>query len=255
MLRDFERDAYLHIREPLFEPSDFVRLRNYLLSFVLALPENLRATYFTGNRRLPRPSVGDWVGAPPLLGLVEQVLGPDIAYFNFALCYKPPGSKYRVGPHIDSHFWVETGCIDPTQVLIVFIPLTPALKEQGCLRVLPGININKLYKHKSLDLNSNYFGWEIDDDSVDLSKMIDLEMDENEVCLMKSGLIHGSECNSTAEHRLGLTIRYIRASAKYKPLPDDPRKMVLLKGTNIAGNEYHEFSSKEFVGGFSWSKN
>lgn len=253
MHEKFERDAYLHIRQPLFQNEDFVRLRNYLLSYVLALPENLRGTYFTGNPNIPRPFYADWVGAPPLINLIEQVLGHDIAFFNFALCYKPPRSAFRVGPHIDSHFWVETKCIEPSEVLIVFIPLTPIRKSEGCLRVLPGVNIDKMYKHRALDPSYNYFAWEIDDNALDLSKMKDIEMAENEVCLMKSGLVHESYANQSDEHRLGLTLRYISAKAKYTPLPNDPRKMILLQGKNIAGNQYFEKNSQEFVGGFSWS--
>jgi ectoine hydroxylase-related dioxygenase (phytanoyl-CoA dioxygenase family) len=254
MKKAFEKDAFLHIKQPLFKPEDFMNLRNYLLAYVLALPENLRGTYFTGNPAIRRPYYQDWVTAPPLVNLAEQILGQDLAYFNFAICYKPPRSDFRVGPHIDSHYWIETGCIDPSQVLTIFVPLTPIKKDQGCLRVVPGLNEYKMYSHRKLEKDNNYFHWEINDPNAPLQKMIDVEMDENEVCLMKSGLIHESGSNSGSEHRLGLTVRYISASAKYTPIKNDLRKMILLKGQNLAGNEYHALNSKEFVGGFSWSK-
>lgn len=254
MHQSFEKDAFLHIKQPLFEVPDFINLRDYLLSYILALPEDLRGSYFTGNRAIRRPFHQDWVSAPVLVDLVEQILGPDIAYFNFAICYKPPRSKYRVGLHIDSHYWVETNCIDPNQVLTLFIPLTPIKKDDGCLRVLPGLNECKLYPHKKLDPSFNFFHWEIDAKEIPAEKMVDVEMEENEICLIKSGLIHESGPNTGPDHRLGLTIRYISAAAKYHPVPDDPRKMILLKGKNIAGNEYHNLDSREFVGGFSWSK-
>lgn len=254
MRQSFDADAFLHIKQSLFKIPDLVNLRDYLLSYVLALPEDVRGTYFTGNQAIRRPFHQDWVSAPVLVDLVEQILGPDIAYFNFAICYKPPKSDFRVGLHIDSHYWIETRCIDPNQVLTVFIPLTPIKKEEGCLRVLPGLNELKTYPHKKLDPSFNYFHWEIDDKNLDMSKMLDVEMEANEVCLLKSGLIHGSGPNRSADHRLGLTIRYISAAAKYTPINADPRKMILLRGQNIAGNEYHNMDSREFVGGFSWSK-
>ncbi len=253
MRQAFERDAFLNIKQPLFQTADFLRLRDYLLSYVLALPEELRGTYFTGNRAVRRPLYQDWVSAPVLVNLVEQILGSNIAYFNFALCYKPPKSQFRVGPHIDSHFWVETKCVDPNKVLTVFIPLTSIKKNEGCLRVIPGLNECKLYQHKKLDPQFNYFHWEIDDKNIDLTNLVDVEMEANHVCLLKSGLVHGSDCNSSNDHRLGLTIRYISADAKYTPQVDDPRKMILLKGENIAGNDYQKMDSAQFVGGFSWS--
>lgn len=254
MRQSFENDSFLHIKQSLFSTADLIKLRDYLLSYVLALPEDIRGTYFTGNRAIRRPLYQDWVSAPILVDLVEQILGPDIAYFNFALCYKPPRSQFRVGLHIDSHYWVETNCIDPNKVLTVFIPLTGIKKEEGCLRVLPGLNECRLYPHKKLEPKNNYFHWEIDDKKLDLTKLVDVEMEANQVCLLKSGLIHGSDCNSSSDHRLGLTIRYISADAKYNPLEDDPRKMILLKGKNLAGNDYQNLDSREFVGGFSWSK-
>ena len=253
MRQDFESDAYLLIKQPLFEERDFFNLRNYLLAYILALPEELQGTYFTGNQSIRRPLHQDWVSAPLLVNLVEQILGPDIAYFNFAICYKPPKSKFRVGLHIDSHYWVETGCVDPNQVLTIFIPLTSINKEDGCLQVLPGINDCKIYPHKKLEPKYNYFHWEIADSAIDHKKIIDVEMEANQVCLLKSGLIHGSGSNNSSAHRLGLTIRYMSAKAKYNSIKDDPRKMILLKGRNIAGNEYHELNSNEFVGGFSWN--
>jgi ectoine hydroxylase-related dioxygenase (phytanoyl-CoA dioxygenase family) len=254
MRKAFDKDAYLHVKQPLFKTEDFVHLRDYLMSYILALPEDLRGTYFSGNRAIRRPYYQDWVSAPPLVEIAEKILGPDIAYFNFAICYKPPRSKFRVGPHIDSHYWIETGCIDPSQVLTIFIPLTPVKKDSGCMRVLPGLNEYKMYPHKALEKENNYFHWEIDDKNIDLSQMIDLEMEQNHFCLMKSGLVHESGTNDSADHRLAITIRYISASAKYRPTVDDQRKMILLKGKNIAGNQYHELNDKEFVGGFSWSK-
>lgn len=253
MLREFNQNAYLTIDAPIFSKPDFIRLRNYLLSYVMALPEETRGTYFTGNQRIRRPYYQDWVSAPPIVDIAEQILGPNLAYFNFALCYKPPRSQFRVGPHIDSHYWIKTGCIDPDKVLTVFISLTPTGKDEGCLRVLPGINDYKEYSHRKLDEKYNFFHWEIDDKDLDLGRMVDVEMAENRICLLKSGLVHESGCNNSNEHRLGLTIRYIAADAIYKPIADDPRKMLLLRGKNIANNHYYEPNPKEFVGGFSWS--
>jgi len=254
MKKQFETDGYLYIDRPLFEQSDYLRLKEYMFSFILSLPRELRPLYFTSNPSI-RPLISDWVGSPPLLNIAEQFLGPDIAFFNIAGCYKPPQSPYRVGVHTDAHYWLTNKMIDPVEVLIMFLPFTAMTKTTGCLRVLPRQTAQRTYHYKEVDKDLNYFGFEIEDKDVKPADMIDLEMDENRVCLLKENLIHSSEANQSNEHRLGITLRYISARTKHLAHPMDiNRKMYLLQGRNIANNEYGDLSKLEKIGGFSWSK-
>lgn len=254
MKRKFNNDGYLYLDRPLFSEGDYLTLKQYMFDFILKLPREVRPLYFTSNPA-NRPPIADWVGSPPLLSLVESFLGPDIVFFNIAGCYKPPHSSYRVGVHTDAHYWVTNKMIDPIEVLILFIPFTDMNKKSGCLRVLPHQTVERTYHYKEVDKYLNYFGYEIEDKDVDPSKLIDLEMKENRVCLLKENLIHCSESNTSNEHRLGITLRYISAKTKHLSHPMDVnRRMYLLKGQNLAGNVYDDFNSLEKLGGFSWSE-
>ncbi|MCC2678674.1 MAG: hypothetical protein K0R29_1250 [Pseudobdellovibrio sp.] len=253
MKKKFDEEGFLYIDQPLFSDSDYLNLKKYMLSFILSLPKEMRPLYFTSNPDY-RPLIADWVASPPLLNLAETFLGPDIVFFNIAGCYKPPHSDYRVSVHTDAHYWHINKMIDPVEVFILFIPFSDMTKESGCLRVLPRQTAHRTYHYKEVDKYKNYFGFEIEDKDVDPTKMIDLEMKENRVCLLKEDLIHCSEKNTTDEHRLGITLRYISAKTKYLAHPMDiNRRMYLLKGRNLQGLDYADIHSLQKIGGFSWS--
>ncbi len=251
MKNQFNRDSYLHIKNSVFAEKDFLHLKRYLMAHCKAIPEKFRTANFANVDSL-RPRFSDWVGSPPITSLITQILGPDVALWSLGVCYKPANSFYRVPAHVDSHFWREWKILEPIEVLTLFIPLTRMTATTGCLRVLPQINYPKLYAHKPVCSEKNFFIKEIEDPDVDLGQMIDVEMEENEVCLIKENLIHSSENNSSPLDRLGLTLRYISTAVKYRPHPDDKHKIFLVHGINISKNSCDELSRYPGVGGFSW---
>ena len=252
--KKFEEDAYVVLRENLFENEDFERLKKYIMAFCQAIPEEIRHKNFANAPKLI-PKIGDLISAPPVVNLVEQILGPDIVSWSFGICYKPANSPYRVPAHADSHFWLDWNLLEPNEVLGLFIPLTDLTVENGCLNVLPGVNQPKLYKHKSVDPNTNFFFKEIDDPEIDLSKLKPIEMKANQVCLIKENLIHSSEPNRSDKPRAAITLRYISGKTKYNPHPSDVHRMYLIKGKNIAGNpQVKDISTAESYGGYSWSR-
>ncbi len=254
MKENFHRDAFLHVKEQLFEKSDYLNLKNYLFSYVNSVPERLRPTFFTSNPYIKTAAYSDWVASPPLLNLLPQLLGPDLYYVNFSICYKPPNSVYRVGRHIDSQYLVDGKRADPQAFYNVFIPFSKCTKQSGCLRVLPGVNEDKFYKHKPTNKEFNFFVNEIDDPEIDDSKMVDVEMEENEVCLMKNSVVHESGANSTSEPRLAIVLRYATAHSKIQ-LDEitGPRRLHLIHGENVANNPIEDLEGREKIGNFSWS--
>lgn len=253
MKKKFEEDSYLLIQDKIFAEADFNNLKKYISAFCQAVPEPVRHKNFTNNPKLI-PRIADLVTAPPLVSIVEKFLGPDLVFWSFGICYKPANSDYRVPAHTDSHYWLDWNLLEPNEVLGVFIPLTDISADNGCLRVLPGINVPKMYQHQDVDREKNFFLKEIVDSNVDLNKMVDLEMKANQICLLKENLIHSSECNKSSKARIAITLRYISGSTKYNPHPQDNHKMYLIKGENKSNNpSLSPFSQLEKLGGYSWS--
>lgn len=255
MKAQLNSEAYIHIKRPLFEEADYLNLKNYLFSYIETIPERLRPTFFTSNPYVKKPAYSDWVASPPLTKLLTEFFGADLVFVNLSICYKPAKSVYRVARHIDSQYLLGKTEASPQDYYNVFISFSDCKKDSGCLRVLPKINDDKLYKHKPTNKEFNFFVNEIDDPSLDISKMVDVEMGPNEVCIMKNSLVHESGPNSSAEPRLAVVLRYASAAAKISiNKVNGPFRLHLVSGRNVAGNVIEDLEGLEKVGGFSWSK-
>ena len=71
---------------------------------------------------------------PNIVGIVEQILGPDLKMFRNALLLKPPEVGSAKGMHQDSPYWD----IEPMDLCSCWFTLDDATRENGCMEVLPG---------------------------------------------------------------------------------------------------------------------
>lgn len=69
-----------------------------------------------------------------IVGIVEQVLGPDLKMFRNALLLKPPAVGSAKGMHQDSPYWP----IKPMALFSCWFALDDATPENGCMGVIPG---------------------------------------------------------------------------------------------------------------------
>ena len=69
-----------------------------------------------------------------IIGILEQILGPDIKIFRNDLLMKPPEVGSQKGWHQDSPYWP----IEPMALCSCWLALDDATAENGCLSVLRG---------------------------------------------------------------------------------------------------------------------
>ena len=69
-----------------------------------------------------------------IVGILEQILGPDIKIFRNDLLMKPPGVGSQKGWHQDSPYWP----IKPMALCSCWFTLDDATPDNGCLAVLRG---------------------------------------------------------------------------------------------------------------------
>lgn len=69
-----------------------------------------------------------------IVGIIEQILGPDLKMFRNALLLKPPEVGSQKGMHQDSPYWP----IEPMDLCSCWFALDDATPENGCMGVLPG---------------------------------------------------------------------------------------------------------------------
>ncbi|MEL6983290.1 MAG: phytanoyl-CoA dioxygenase family protein, partial [Actinomycetota bacterium] len=83
---------------------------------------------------LPFTWVDDIMRNPSLVDMVEDLIGPDILCWNAIFWIKEPGAGSFVGWHQDVTYWG----LDNRELITVWVALSDASEEAGCMRVLPG---------------------------------------------------------------------------------------------------------------------
>lgn len=69
-----------------------------------------------------------------IVGVIEQILGPDLKMFRNALLLKPPEVGSQKGMHQDSPYWP----IEPMALCSCWFALDDATAENGCMGAMPG---------------------------------------------------------------------------------------------------------------------
>ncbi|MED5406702.1 MAG: phytanoyl-CoA dioxygenase family protein, partial [Pseudomonadota bacterium] len=88
---------------------------------------------------------------PRVLDAVEQMIGPDILLYSAGYIIKEPHSAGHVSWHQDLTYW---GFSEDAQVSL-WLALSPATPESGCMRMLPGSHRGGRLKHQVTDDSTN----------------------------------------------------------------------------------------------------
>jgi phytanoyl-CoA hydroxylase len=166
------------------------------------------------------------VGDDRLLDIIEQFIGSDIALFAAHYIAKPPRDGKEVLWHQDGTYWP----LEPMEVSTIWLAATDSTIENGCLRVLPGTQNNKLLSRAELqDVadGSNVLDSGIHPSQIDDSDVVDLELKAGDISIHNPNIIHGSKANTSDKWRIGLTLRYIPTSTWVKR---DTHANILLRG-------------------------
>ena len=97
--------------------------------------------------------------------------------------------------------WEEA---DPHFIVTVWLPLTAATPENGCLRVMPGVHKQGLLRHRT----KAGLGTAIAPEALPHAKIVTLPMQKGSVLLMHKHTPHCSTRNNTDRVRWSMDIRY-----------------------------------------------
>lgn len=186
---------------------------------------------------------------PRLLDCLEQVLGPNILLKSTRLFYKIGHSASFVGWHQDG----ITERVEDARAPAVWLGLTAATVENGCLRVVPRSHRFGLLEHESnpdldplpgADTSAQAQSWSwlhrdelsgrITRVPAELNSRCDLVMRPGEMSIHHPVILHGSNPNSSPESRIGLS-----ASYSTPELYDDDRAVVWVR--NDGPTDQHHF--------------
>lgn len=159
------------------------------------------------------PAVFNTLAHPRMLDMAEDIMGPEI-YSNPVqhIRFKLPARAVAKGSYnglVSKIPWhQDNGVIlpeaDESTILTVWLPLTPATRENGCLQVVPGSHRDGLTPHCPTPM-----GVAIPDSNVATAEAVAVEMRPGSALLMTQRTIHSSLDNITDDDvRISMDLRY-----------------------------------------------
>ena len=155
--------------------------------------------------------IDDLMRHPTILDAVEDLISPDLLCWNTFFWNKEAGSDTFVSWHQDLRYWG----LDTNDLVTVWLALSPATLESGCMRVLPGSHQGDLLPHKDEYRPDNMLtrGQEIEVE-VDESKTVAMPLQPGEASLHNVRLAHASGPNRSNDRRIGLSLHYMPTCTK-----------------------------------------
>jgi hypothetical protein len=235
----FRRDGYLIYNSPVFPADKFARLKSCFENILDTLPADSRPEAMDVPHFL-HPELLTWALDDAVLGLVEPILGPDLALFSTHFICKPKGNGKRVPWHEDSAYWQKL--INPMEVVTVWLALDPSRRENGCMMVIPETHRTGQHgfsDYGDVDQSKNVFSKEIVHNHRDESRRVYIELEPNQCSLHDARIQHGSEPNTSPLRRCGWTLRFTSTAVKFNEEAfQGGHHVYLARGTDRGGNRY-----------------
>ena len=188
-----------------------------------------------GSERTKPHLILSWVDAlmrhTTILDSVEKILGPNILCWNSWFWIKEPYSRSFVSWHQDSNYWG----LDTDNLVTIWLALSPANDQSGCMRVLPQSHRKSSLTHVDLYHEDNLLtrGQAIQD--VKEIDAVSMPLDTGEMSLHNIRMAHASSPNTTNDRRIGLSFHYI-------PTNTNQLNVELDTATLVRGeDQYHHF--------------
>jgi len=235
----YREEGYLVHPRPVFPAEKFERLKAFFEGILAELPAGSRPEAMDVPHFL-HPKLLEWAFDDAVTGLVEPILGPDLALYSTHFICKPKGNGKRVPWHEDSAYW--KGRIEPMEVCTVWLAIDPSTKINGCMMVLPRTHRTGkagFSDYDPVDPAKNVFATEVAAAQRDESSRVAIELQPNHCSLHDARIIHGSEPNTSDIRRCGWTLRFCSTAVKFNQDKFDGTHVVYLaKGRDRGGNLY-----------------
>ncbi len=147
----------------------------------------------------------DLVNHPPILDVVEDLLGPDILVHSATAFVKRAHSPEFVSWHQDGYYWG----LDAPRLASAWVALSESTPESGCLRVIPGSQRQARVEHTVCHHDHNLLSTGLNVAAeVAETTAVDVVLKAGEMSFHHVDIVHGSEPNRSDAPRIGFAIRY-----------------------------------------------
>ena len=169
-------------------------------------PESTTSKVFRLHRR---PAFSSFLARPEVVEVLVERLGPDVDCFLSQFIFKNPGAWGQPW-HQDSYYFP----FDPARPVVgLWLAVTKATLENGCLHVLPGSHAETVHEHvpdRRPDANYGYV--EIVDH--DMAGAVPVLMAPGDLLVFDSHLMHRSTDNLSAGIRAAMVFHFAAAGTR-----------------------------------------
>ncbi len=175
------------------------------------------------------PSFDRLVRHPRMIAAAQAALGPDLLVWGSGLFIKEANTPSFVSWHQDLTYWG----LDKAEETTLWVALSPATVESGCMRFVPGSHRERILPHADSFAADNLLtrGQELAVE-VDETDAVDVVLQPGQASLHHGHLFHASGPNRTGDRRIGAAIRYIAPTMR-------PRSGPETEVTLVAGEDRH----------------
>ncbi len=217
----FDRDGYVVIREFLAEP-EMAELQSHLERYIRDVVPTLPATaaFFQDPSRPETlkqmqhmdgdPFFREYTQHDKWVDLAATLLGEPAACASPEWFNKPPGTPHATPPHQDNSYF----CLQPAQVVTLWLALDHVDEENGCLRYVRGSHRQGIRPHQAsrvLGFSQAIHDFSDEEDA----ESIAVHLQPGDLVAHHGETIHRAEANrSTTRHRRAFAMVYKGASCR-----------------------------------------
>ncbi len=247
-IADFDRDGYLFV-EGLLDAEETAMLLNAARQDREMLNHAFSMDDTTGRKTrisLWNHPADDIYGAVSschkIVDACEQLLRDEVYHYHSKMLLKEP----RIGGawewHQDYGYWYQNGCLFP-DMISCFIALDPAMKENGCMQLIPG-------SHKFGRIEHGRFGKQTGADPARVEEILKrypavyAEMKPGTALYFHGNTLHCSGPNNSERSRWAVICCYNAKHndpvkehhhPRYTPLKKVPNETIKQLGAKVAG--------------------
>ena len=143
---------------------------------------------------------------PNIVGVIQQILGPDLKMFRNAMLLKPPEVGSQKGMHQDSPYW----SVAPMDLCSCWYAVDTATEENGCMGVLPGGHKKGALPHVRVADD-----FVVDEEAYSFGDMILASIPAGGGLFFHSLLPHYTAPNTSNHWRREIALSYMSAKSTY----------------------------------------
>ena len=141
-----------------------------------------------------------------VLDAVESVLGPDILLWDSTFIIKEPGDGKKVSWHQDLTYWG----LDPDDIVSVWLALSPATIESGCMLMIPGSHTGPIAPHEDRAESDNILSrGQTIAAPIDEGQIRHVVLAAGEMSLHHGRVWHSSSPNRSRDRRIAFNAQYL----------------------------------------------